>query len=439
MEPHTFFIDEHHQNKEQDTNDVFLTLDTGNVISNSVPSSIEVNDFSHSYSATSPEMTSQFVSIPDDKTTDSFNLNDYDLFLAAEPQDNLNLQIGENVVFSANYVPTTKPPLEEKAILVPETLELNIFEHKKTAELAEIVEEKIVRDLDKQDVEQAAAPIDEDLLFPLENEEIRSEISNVSTSSLFELAETKSEAIEESLLENEQDAFTQEVEGSTSLENPAHIEEILLQENAQDDFTQEVEASTSLENLAPIVENLAQENEPVDVKEKELQEENSFILEEITNEPFAEIAHTPSPSLFEEEAEYPSTFHDNYDMLIYRKGNQLIQIPVNEEELKQYFDTSRIHRKATAPEILRKETSNLLENFLVKQPKMPKMNPNDANKPVKVKEESEPEPEILTETMAKIHLLQGNKKEAVEIYEKLSLVFPEKSVYFADQIQKIMK
>ncbi len=42
-----------------------------------------------------------------------------------------------------------------------------------------------------------------------------------------------------------------------------------------------------------------------------------------------------------------------------------------------------------------------------------------------------------TEALAKIYLDQGYKDKAKEIYSKLSLLYPEKSVYFASLIEKI--
>jgi len=44
-----------------------------------------------------------------------------------------------------------------------------------------------------------------------------------------------------------------------------------------------------------------------------------------------------------------------------------------------------------------------------------------------------------TETLAQIYLEQGYVEQAKEIYSKLSLLYPEKSVYFASLIEKIEK
>ncbi len=57
----------------------------------------------------------------------------------------------------------------------------------------------------------------------------------------------------------------------------------------------------------------------------------------------------------------------------------------------------------------------------------------------KMAEKSNTEGEVLTETMADVLLQQGKVAKAIELYQKLSLLNPAKSIYFAAKIDQIKK
>ena len=47
--------------------------------------------------------------------------------------------------------------------------------------------------------------------------------------------------------------------------------------------------------------------------------------------------------------------------------------------------------------------------------------------------------DLVSQTMAILHEKQGNVSKAIEIYEKLIVLFPEKSSFFALQIENLRK
>jgi hypothetical protein len=82
--------------------------------------------------------------------------------------------------------------------------------------------------------------------------------------------------------------------------------------------------------------------------------------------------------------------------------------------------------------------SELIDRFIMSNPRI---EPN-RDKTAKALEDIsvkfvEEKSGFVTETLAKIYIAQGYYSRAIEIYEKLSLKYPEKSSYFAAQIEKI--
>jgi hypothetical protein len=82
--------------------------------------------------------------------------------------------------------------------------------------------------------------------------------------------------------------------------------------------------------------------------------------------------------------------------------------------------------------------SELIDKFIIAKPRI---EPNKEKTNLPSEDISKPFVELeggfITETLARIYVNQGYYSKAIDIYEKLSLKFPEKNSYFASQIEKV--
>ena len=92
-----------------------------------------------------------------------------------------------------------------------------------------------------------------------------------------------------------------------------------------------------------------------------------------------------------------------------------------------------------------KKGRSLIDNFLSSEPSPIRIEKQtdeegleDTENELVTKSDSEPE-ELMTETLAMIYFEQKKYDKALDAFKKLSLKYPEKSVYFATRIEEIEK
>jgi hypothetical protein len=113
-------------------------------------------------------------------------------------------------------------------------------------------------------------------------------------------------------------------------------------------------------------------------------------------------------------------------------------VPIGEEKLLPYEATIPVEVAQPVNNLDKKAQADLIDKFISLNPRI---EPRTDKTEHPVVDLSTPHLEekggLVTETLARIYVNQGYYSKAIEIYEKLSLKFPEKSGYFATQIEKI--
>ena len=120
-----------------------------------------------------------------------------------------------------------------------------------------------------------------------------------------------------------------------------------------------------------------------------------------------------------------------------RKLKMLFDEPIIAEEVPATIERP-VEDSGTPPEassILTKE--EIIEKFILEEPRISRPKSEFFNPSESAQKSSLDADDIVSETLALLYSQQGNSARAIRIYEKLSLLIPEKSSYFAAQIEKL--
>ena len=273
----------------------------------------------------------------------------------------------------------------------------------------------------------------------VETEEIEEE-PEVSTEELAaektEEGITKSTETEE--IEEEIEAESDFAKASSDMENEEKTEEGITEESDDEVevLDKEVEEDALFELETDIITEaatIAYELETEEIIQEELGEEAledniEFVVEETEDggqeteeQDYAET----SPDEESDHIEASSIEEIDYENLSFIQWLKLKQgRPIDEEE-EVYFDSDE-------------EDEDLVDKFIREEPSITRPKKIEFYDPVKNAQESLVEnTNIVSETLAEVHIQQKNFGKAIETYEQLMLLYPEKKAIFATRIEEI--
>ena len=208
-----------------------------------------------------------------------------------------------------------------------------------------------------------------------------------------------------------------------------------------------------------ITSNFFIQNEISDTIQKQ---EDSYLKLEVTSEDISEQVSKEIDQQLKTELKKadailnPDLFHRSENSVEKLTKNEIIKSDLEKNNpldftKKDSHSFSEWLKLTTAKPIVREETKNLsnskkpnsdlINKFIQENPKLKPSKSivkydNKENLSSQITYTSEA---LMTETLAKVYLQQNNYQKALQAYKILSLKYPEKSGFFADQIRAINK
>ncbi len=221
---------------------------------------------------------------------------------------------------------------------------------------------------------------------------------------------------------------------SDSLEE---IEEKIEEKKVAVEFKDEVLENLEKEMISEAVNSSYEieilSQEPLFSKEKEEFQVSDFRLEEEKEERVESnfVLNTSSEEKKSEDklVEVDEDSLSFVDWLKHVDDGETIAIKTKEEKMAE--PVGKTDKKLGAFE--------LIDKFIKEEPKIARPKVEFYNPVNKAKQSVAEDITFVSETLAKIYVLQGNYIKALQAYENLHLKYPEKRLYFAAQIKNLRK
>ncbi|MBP1667752.1 MAG: hypothetical protein H6Q21_118 [Bacteroidetes bacterium] len=211
-----------------------------------------------------------------------------------------------------------------------------------------------------------------------------------------------------------------------------------LQENIADVLVAQLDITRSLNpDEAELKPNIALDIEK-EYGDTETAEEDFTGEETDTNILWLDESEPVAAQVMEEEPSAVLKVDEPADLIVLEDNITAEPIGTSGEMIAdQQAETGFEKKEDSIPEAESSVSNHdLIDRFIETSPRMSP--PAETDQPVDISADSIREDEgFLTDTLAKIYIKQGYYTKAIFAYEKLLLKFPEKSAYFAAQIEAI--